>query len=59
MKLTSVVHISGRDLGGGRQEGVNTQGIRTNVVTDETVVLKKFAAMKGAEVEEVLATLPH
>jgi len=59
MKLTGVVLISDQDRGGRRQEALHTQGIRTKVVTGETVVLRKVTAMKGAEVQEVLPTLPH
>ena len=59
MKLTGVVPISGWDRERGRNEGVHTEGIRTDVVTGETVELRKIADMKGAKVEGILPTLPH
>jgi len=43
----------------GEDKNVHTKGIRANVVADETVHLRKFAAMNGADVEEILPTLPH
>jgi len=42
-----------------KEESVHTKGIRADVVASETVVLGKFAGMKGAKIEEVLHALPH
>jgi hypothetical protein len=59
MKFTGVVLISGRDRGGGRKEGGHTESIHTDVVTGGAVKLRKFAAVEGAKIKEVLHTLPH
>ena len=58
MKLTDVIIIRGGHRRG-REEGVHTESIRADVVTGETIELRKFACMTGAKVEEVLHTLPH
>ena len=57
MKLTDVILIRGGHHR--RREGVHTESIRADVVTGETIELRKFACMTGAKVEEVLHTLPH
>jgi len=59
MKLTGVVLVSGWHRRGGGGESVHTESVHADVVTGETIVLRKFACMKGTEVEEVLHALPH
>jgi len=38
---------------------VHTESVCTDVVANETVHLRKVAAMEGAKVEEVLPALPY
>jgi len=38
---------------------VRTEGVRPNVVTGETVHLRKFTTVNRADVEQVLPTFPH
>ena len=58
MKLTGAF-ISNQNHGGERREDVHTESIHADVVTGEAVKLGKLAGVKGAEVKEVLHTLPH
>jgi hypothetical protein len=46
MKFIGAVFIGGRGREGRRKVGVQTKNIHAEVVTGETVVLRKFAGMK-------------
>ena len=59
MKLTGVILISDWNHGGEARKSVHTESIHADVVTGETVELRKIAGMKGPKVEEVLHALPH
>ena len=43
----------------GKEKSLHTESIRADVITGETVELRKVTDMEGAKVEEVLPTLPH
>jgi hypothetical protein len=50
MKFTGAILISGQGREWRRKESVHTKSIHADMVTGETVVLRKFAGMKGAKV---------
>lgn len=56
MKLTDVVLVSCQKKGGSI---VHTISVRPNVITSMTVHLRKFTTVDGADVEEILPTLPY
>ena len=43
----------------GEEVNEDTVSICPNMITGETVHLRKFATMDGANVQEVLSTLPY
>ena len=55
-EVDCVVLMSGQNQGG---ESTHTESVCADVVTNETVHLRKVTAMKGAKVGEALPALPH